>query len=403
MSNTRDLERQINKQFLNKDKTAIFYPPHVIIPVKENGNLNEEALNVLTQKKSIAKQEIDLFDEMLMELLLVEHPEYKTRGNELLSLFNRYKDEYLGGHSPNESGSWVYYNNGTLIHLLKPKDHLRLRTSRNLGLLTKDEQEKISSLHIAVGGLSVGGLCATTLAMEGVNSFYLTDFDHLACSNLNRIGSSISMIGMKKTDIVAQKIWDIDPFATISTNENGYNNETENHMFNSDRKPDVVIDAMDSMEAKIAIREACRQHRIPLVWMIDMGDGVVQIGTERYDLDADYPAFHGNLEKMKQHLGRTPNYIEGCFSIFNRNHLPHRMAESYYLACDNRWPGISQLAGTVSIAAGAISRVVRKIALNEEIIPEFFLEVDEKADPNYVENRAKDRARTCKMMTDMGL
>ncbi|PPD20427.1 MAG: hypothetical protein CTY24_09330, partial [Methylobacter sp.] len=367
MTNTRNLERQINKQFLKKE-AVVFYPPEIIIPVTEKGCLNENELNVLKQKKLIAKQEIELFDDMLMELMLVENPEYKKLGNELLSLFKVYKDRYLGGHNSDNGGSWVYYNN-TLIHLLKPKDHLRLRTSRNLGLLTKDEQEKISNLHIAVGGLSVGGLCAVTLAMEGVNSFYLTDFDHLACSNLNRISSSISMIGMKKTDIVAQRIWDIDPFATIFANENGYNKETEHHMFNSERKPDVVIDAMDSMEAKIAIREACRQHRVPLVWMIDMGDGVVQIGTERYDLDANYKAFHGGLEKMEQHLGRTPSYVESCFGIFNRNYLPYRMAESFYLACNNQWPGISQLAGTVSIAAGAISRVVRKIALNEEINP----------------------------------
>lgn len=403
MQNTRDLERNINKQFIRSDEPEMFGQPKIVGPIWNHGSVDQHELSTLQIFKREATRIVDLFDEMLMELMLVENPEYKANPEEINGLFKQYKLSYTEGEDDEYSGSWVYYPNGTLLHLLTADDHYRLRTSRNIGLMTEDEQNNLKDIHIAVGGLSVGGLCATTLAMEGINSFYLTDFDQLACSNLNRIASSLSHVGVEKSDIIAQKIWDIDPFASVVTNNQGFNQQTESLMFPQEKLPNVVIDAMDSMEAKIAIREVCRKHGIPLVWMIDMGDGVVQIGTERYDLDKDYPAFHGGLIKMEEQVKRPLNYLESCFSIFNHDYLPHRMADSFMKACNNQCAGISQLSSTVNIAAGAIAKVVRKIIQGESVVPEFFIEIDEKADPDYSTKKDADRESTHQLMASLGL
>ena len=399
MENTRVLERNISASFCPA-KNYVSGPPTVLSLGEHSG---DHAKELLTDLQSKASSEHDLLEEMLMELMLVRHPEFKKTKKVLEKKFQEYKLEYFKGHPPELSGSWVLYNNGTLLHTLSASEYYELRTSRNIGLLTKSEQALFSKAHIAVGGLSVGGLCATTLSMEGFNSFFITDFDRLACSNLNRIQSSLSNIGVPKTDIIAQKIWDIDPFSRIETDEDGFQPENISKMFNLENLPTVAIDAMDSMEAKIEIRKACRTHKIPLVWMIDMGDGLVQIGTERYDLDANYPAFHGSLDKMKKSLGRDINYLESCFSIFNQDRLPYRMADSFMKACNNEGAGISQLAGTVSIAAGAISKVVRNIILGNEVVNEFFIEVDEKSDPEYKVKRKEDQQSTHNLMSKLGL
>jgi len=400
LENARDLERQLSRSF-TADHDSSFAQPQVLIPVQSTSL--QEAANILESFRAQSKIIRDLFDEMLMELMLVRHPQYKKDQGRLEERYRHYKQAYLDDKPADLAGSWVLYGNGTLLHLLLPTDHYELRTSRNIGLLTNQEQQVFANAHIAVGGLSVGGRCATTLAMEGINSFFITDFDRLACSNLNRISSSLSNVGIEKTDIVAQKIWDIDPFARVELDSEGFAASHAQRMFNPDRLPDVVIEAMDSMDAKIEAREACRKHRIPLVWMIDMGDGVVQIGTERYDLDPHYPAFHGNLERMKQQVGRELSYVECCFSIFNHDFLPYRMADSFLRACNNEGAGISQLAGTVAIAAGAISKVVRKILLGESVIPEFFIDVNEKADPGYTEKRQQDRQQTHDLMKALSL
>ncbi len=385
MQSTRDQERALHGAVRKDRKTQQHGKPVVFIP-RDEPSL-EAALKCLEKLRSAATSIHDLYEELLMELMLADSPRFKSTPNQLMGEFESLRAAYRNGWPEELGGSWVMYANGALVHLLNPADHYRLRTSRNIGLLTPQEQERISRAHIAICGLSVGGSCVTTLAMEGVNSFFITDFDQLACSNLNRVPSSLMHIGMDKTDIVAQKVWGIDPFSHVETEPKGFNKNCIARMFNPDKLPDVVVDAMDSMPAKVEMRQACSTFGVPLVWMIDMGDGVVQIGVERYDLDKTYPPFHGHLDKMRQFVGRDLNYVESLFSIFSHAYLPYRMADSLVKACNNQGAGISPLAGTVSIAAGAISRVVRKILLKEEVVPEFFIEVDEKADPNYVRKR----------------
>lgn len=400
MQNTRDQERAANSA-VRKDKRAPLTRPTVF--VAQDAPSPEAARKRLEALKAGATQVHDLYEELLMELMLADNPGFKSTPDKLMGEFEKFQAAYRGEWPQELAGSWVMYSNGTLLHLLRSADHYRLRTSRNIGLITPQEQTEISRAHIAICGLSVGGSCVTTLAAEGVRSFFITDFDQLACSNLNRISSSLAQIGVDKTDIVAQKIWDIDPFSNVETEPKGFSQDCVARMFNPDRLPDAVVDAVDSMQAKIEMREACRKYGVPLVWMIDMGDGIVQIGVERYDRDRNYPAFHGALDRKRQLVGRELNYAESLISIFNNDRLPYRMADSFVKACNNQGAGISQLAGTVSIAAGAISRVVRKILLKEEVVSEFFIEVDEKADPDYPRKRLADQGNTYALLKEMGL
>lgn len=401
--NARNLERSILGAWAADGVQFASGGPRVVVPVRADGTVDSDARAELTRYRESAQKVMDLLDPLLMEWMLVLNPHYKLAGDRLETYFTAFRREYLGAHTAEDAGSWVLYPNGLLVHLLLPEHQYLLRTSRNIGLFTPEEQARVRSARVAVAGLSVGGLCATTLAMEGVTRFYLTDFDRLACSNLNRLGSSLSRVGVNKTDIVAEKIWDIDPFADIVLNSNGYSPASDAELFRPGNEPDVLIDAMDSIEAKIAVREACRRHRVPVVWMMDIGDGLVQVGSERYDRDDSYPAFHGRIEKMQRRLARPLDYVESLLSIINFDHLPHRFADSFDRACRSQWPGVSQLAGTVSLAAGAIARTARRILMDQDVVSEFIIEVDEKADPKYRVHRAHDRARTREFVKQLGL
>lgn len=394
MSNSRTVERQVSQGF-SSQLSRDFESPVIITDSQER--FSER----LQELKKLSKHQVDLYKEMLLELMLVRNPSYKNQPELISSRFSDFLKNEIGESDIEKKGAWVLYGNGVLIHTLNKDDYFELRTSRNVGLLTREELNIFRTSKIAIGGLSVGGLCASTLAMEGVENFYITDFDKLAASNLNRINSSLSYVGVDKVDIVAQKIWDVDPFILVEKDNRGFVESSINAMFNEGSMPDVVIDAMDSMEAKISIREECKKFGIPLVWMIDMGDGLVQIGTERYDLDRNYPAFHGALAKNESKLGRPLNYLESCFSIFNNNRLPHRMASSFMSACNNEGAGVSQLSGTVSIAAGAISKVVRRILLGQNVIPEFFVDIDQLADPEYKTIREEDKNQTLKLIDSL--
>jgi molybdopterin/thiamine biosynthesis adenylyltransferase len=400
MQSTRDQERALNSA-VRKEKKGPLNRPMVFVPRDEPSA--SAALRRLDQLKSGATRIHDLYQEVLMELMLADNPGLKSRPDTLMDEFQNFRHGYADGGPEELAGSWVMYDNGVLLHLLHSEDHYRLRTSRNIGLFTREEQALLRRSRVAVCGLSVGGSCVTTLAAEGVRSFYVTDFDQLALSNLNRVPSSLTNIGVDKTDIVAQKVWDVDPFARVDTEPRGFNRETMAGMFEPGNMPDVVVDAVDSMQAKIEMREACREHGVPLVWLIDMGDGVVQIGTERYDLDRNYPAFHGMLDAMRARVGQELSFAQSLLAIFNNDRLPSRMADSFVKAVNNEGAGISQLAGTVSLCAGAIARTVRKVLMKEHVVPEFFIDVDEKADPEYSRKRRADQEATDAVLRSLGM
>lgn len=403
MESARDLERKYNKS-ISVDSNAVF-KPDIYTVYDTNNKLNKSILNELNDlKNQPGIVIIDAFDKLLLELFLSIHPEYKSDETNFYKYYKKFEDEYINGLDKGLVGSWVYYpNHKKLIHILDENNYYKVRTSRNIGLFTEDEQNVVGELSVAVAGLSVGGVSAQVLAMEGVKKFYLTDFDELACSNLNRLPSSIMELGENKTDIVASKIWGLDPYSNIQTNINGFSSETADELFTANGGVDVVIDAMDSMEAKILIREQARKYKKPIVWMIDMGDGVVQIGVERYDLDQSYKMFHGHLEKMEQKLARKLSYVESCFSIFHHDHLPFRMAESFMAACEGRGAGISQLSNTVSIAAGVIAKIVRKVYLGDDVNNEFFINIDKYADKDFMNKREKDKNKTYQFMRNLGL
>ena len=399
-NNIRDQERALNSA-LRREKRGTLSAPTIFVPHNETSQGN--ALRRLDQLKSGATRVHDIYEEVLMELLLADHPQLKSAPDRVMEEFGKFRHDYANGAPEELAGSWVLYDNGELVHLLHARDHYRLRTSRNTGLFTPEEQAVFARSRVAVCGLGVGGSCVTTLLAEGVRSFYITDFDQLALSNLNRVPSSLMHIGVDKTDIVAQKVWDIDPFARVDAEPRGFGKDSVARMFDPQNMPDVVVDAVDGMQAKVEMRQACRVHGVPLVWMVDMGDGLVQVGTERYDLDRAYPPFHGQLDKARERMGRELGLAESLLAISNNDRLPSRTLDAFVKACTNEGAGISQLAGTMSICAGAVARTVRRVLLKEPVVPEFFVDVDEKADPDYARNRMRDQQETHRILREMGL
>ncbi|MBR0306422.1 MAG: ThiF family adenylyltransferase, partial [Lachnospiraceae bacterium] len=85
-----------------------------------------------------------------------------------------------------------------------------IRTSQILG---EDGFQKLQNSAVAVFGLGgVGSHCAEALARSGVGTLFLIDSDVVAPSNINRQSIAlISTIGRKKTEVLKEKIRDINP------------------------------------------------------------------------------------------------------------------------------------------------------------------------------------------------
>ncbi len=162
----------------------------------------------------------DRIDLAIDELFDIEYPEKKdTKTDEEV---NKFRQELTQGDS-NEWGNWIHYPWLKSIVHMPPKDQLRaLRTSRNRNLITADEQVKLYNSTILIVGMSVGSNVVEALVSQGIGGkLVLIDMDIIEPSNLNRIRSPYHHVGLNKTEAIARKVWEIDPYIEIVAYNNG--------------------------------------------------------------------------------------------------------------------------------------------------------------------------------------
>ena len=99
--------------------------------------------------------------------------------------------------------------------------------SRNIGLLTEEEQTRVRGARVAVGGLGgVGGNHVLALARIGFGSFSLADLDHFELANMNRqAGASVNTLGRSKVEVTAEIVRAINPDADLRLFPNGITRE----------------------------------------------------------------------------------------------------------------------------------------------------------------------------------
>ncbi len=114
---------------------------------------------------------------------------------------------------------------------------------------------------MVVGCGAVGSFAIEALSRSGIGNIILVDFDVVEQSNINRqIFALHSTIGRPKVDVAAARIADISPDINVQT-FNMFWDETSN----PDVAPDFVIDAIDSVQSKIALYRWCVAHNIPFI------------------------------------------------------------------------------------------------------------------------------------------
>lgn len=138
------------------------------------------------------------------------------------------------------------------------------RHSRTLLLLGEEAQTRLEKATVAVVGLgAVGGFALEALARSGIGRLRPVDFDRFEESNLNRqILATTESLGRPKTEIAAERLRLIAPGTETEIRTLFFSKETADGVLLP--KPDAVIDAIDSLEAKADLIEACVRRGIPV-------------------------------------------------------------------------------------------------------------------------------------------
>ena len=119
---------------------------------------------------------------------------------------------------------------------------------------------------IGIGG--VGTWVAEALARSGVGSLTLVDLDDICTTNTNRqIHAMSSTVGTAKVEAMAERILAINPDCQVQQIEDFVTVDNLHDMFGDrhDSKFDVIVDAIDSIQAKTALIAYCKRNKFPIV------------------------------------------------------------------------------------------------------------------------------------------
>ena len=136
------------------------------------------------------------------------------------------------------------------------------RTARLLGDEGVARLERSTVTVFGIGG--VGAFAAEALVRSGVGRVILVDYDRICVTNVNRqIHAQKGTLGKPKVLVMAERLRQINPDATIEARAEFYGPESSARLLVPE--PDVVVDAIDNMAAKMHLIATCLRDQLRLV------------------------------------------------------------------------------------------------------------------------------------------
>jgi hypothetical protein len=264
-----------------------------------------------------------------------------------------------------EGDRYVYYPwRKLVVRMLGPRAFPLVRLDRNRNRITAKEQERLRSQRIGVVGLSAGHPIAITLALEGLcGELRLADGDEVELTNLNRLPTGVTDIGLNKAVLAARRVAEIDPYLPVRIVTEGVTGDNVDDFVAG---LDVLVEECDSVDMKLLLREVARSHHVPVL-METSDRGLLDV--ERFDREPERPILHDLLPGVTAAalaelppLARIPVVLD----IVDPSLASARGAAS--LAELGRtlssWP---QLAGDVTLGGATVAAAVRRLGLGEPL------------------------------------
>lgn len=139
-------------------------------------------------------------------------------------------------------------------------------------LIGKEAVRRLSGCRVAVFGIGgVGGYACEALARSGIGALDLIDHDKVSLSNINRqIIATTKTVGRYKVDVMKERIEEINPKAQVKGYKCFFLPElTEEIPF---EEYDYIVDAVDTVTAKLALVTEANRRGIPVISSMGAGN-----------------------------------------------------------------------------------------------------------------------------------
>lgn len=155
------------------------------------------------------------------------------------------------------------------------------RTELLIGTEGMDKLRKSSVMVFGAGG--VGSHCIEALARSGIGTLIIIDNDTVSLTNINRQSIAYhSTVGRPKTEVMAARIHDIDPSIRVKTYETFVLPENLTGILDGEGRIDYIIDAIDTVSAKIALAEEAGKRGLRLISSMGTGN---KLHPELFEID----------------------------------------------------------------------------------------------------------------------
>lgn len=143
--------------------------------------------------------------------------------------------------------------------------------SRTELLIGKENVKKLNKSKVAIFGIGgVGSYVVEGLARAGVGKFILIDKDKVDITNLNRqIIATHKTVGKAKVEVGKERILEINPDAEVKIHEEFFMPESEGIL---DETVDYIVDAVDTVTAKIELVMRANKLNIPIISSMGTGN-----------------------------------------------------------------------------------------------------------------------------------
>ncbi len=215
----------------------------------------------------------------------------------------------------------------------------RAAFSRNLGLVTPAEQERLRQACVAIAGMGgVGGVHLVTLARLGVGAFHLADLDRYEVANFNRqYGATLGTIAQPKVDVMADIVRQINPDVKVTCFAMGLTQENSRDFV---KGTNLVLDGIDffAVEARRVLFQAARAEGLYALTAGPLGFGstlhIVSPTGMSFD---DYFDLHDGMSRLDQlvafAVGLAPRGLHLQYLDLTRVDLQAEVGPSSSIAC----------------------------------------------------------------------
>lgn len=141
-------------------------------------------------------------------------------------------------------------------------------------LIGEEAMNVLKNSTVAILGLGgVGGSAAEAICRMGVGRLILVDNDKVDDTNRNRqLFATAETVHMDKADAALQRLCSVSPETEFIVKKEFYLPENSDFLF--DLQPDLVLDAIDTVTAKLHLAKTCKEKNIPLVCCLGTGNRV---------------------------------------------------------------------------------------------------------------------------------